>query len=125
MTSSPGHKKWPNHHIVEEHPRSRVEVIFDGIKIAESTSVIKVVEDNHPLRYYLPREDVDMNALERSDTTTECPFKGIANYFSITIGKHRIDDAVWTYEDPYEEHQGLRNRVAFYDDKSDLQLKVA
>jgi uncharacterized protein (DUF427 family) len=58
-----------------------------------------------------------MDRLERSTMTTECPFKGTANYFNINVGGKKLKDAVWTYEDPYDEHLGLTERVAFYEEK--------
>jgi uncharacterized protein (DUF427 family) len=58
-----------------------------------------------------------MNKLERTVTTTECPFKGTAHYFNINANGRRFNDAVWTYEKPYDEHRNLKDRVAFYDDK--------
>jgi len=124
MSSSPGHLKWPDHRVIEEYPNNRVEVTFDGVKIAESTSAIKLIEDKHPPRYYIPREDVNMDALKRSQTTSQCPFKGTAHYYSIKVGDKRTADAVWSYEDPYDEHRDLKDKLAFYDDKVD-QLKVS
>jgi uncharacterized protein (DUF427 family) len=66
-----------------------------------------------------------MDKLERSDTTTVCPFKGTAHYYNLSLGDKRFEDAVWTYEDPYEEHRELKDRVAFYDDKiQDIQIEL-
>lgn len=123
MTSSPGHKRWPKHRVNEEHPSRHVEVSFGDQKIAESDAPILLIEDDHPPRYYLPREDVNMDLLEPSETTTQCPFKGTAHYYSLKIGDQRVDDAVWSYEEPYDEHRDLAGRLAFYDDKVD-QLRV-
>ena len=117
MSKSPGHQKWPEHQIVEEQLQQSINVEVEGVVIAHSTHVIKVDEDKHPTRYYFPRADVRMEKLERSDSTTECPFKGTANYFSLNLGERRLEDAVWTYEDPYDEHRHLKDRLAFYDDK--------
>lgn len=117
MSKSPGHQKYPNHKVQEEPVAQRVQASISGEIIADSNAVIKVNEDQHPARYYFPRSDVKMDKLERSDTTTVCPFKGTAHYYSLNAGGKKFEDAVWTYEDPYEEHRDLTARVAFDDDK--------
>jgi uncharacterized protein (DUF427 family) len=117
MNYSPGHQKYPNHKVNEEHVDHAVSVEIDGETIARSNNVIRVKEDDHPDRYYFPRRDVKMSSLKPSPTTTECPFKGQAHYFNVQAGGNTYKDAVWSYGDPYEEHQGLKDRVAFYDDK--------
>lgn len=117
MSKSPGHQKWPDHQVREEPLQKTIEVEIEGVVVAASSSVIKVDEDKSPVRYYFPRADVRMDKLERSKTTTECPFKGIASYYSVKLGERRLEDAAWTYEDPYDEHRDLRGRLAFYDDR--------
>lgn len=114
---SPGHQKWPDHQVREEHLDRPVRVEVGGEVVAESRDVIKVDEDGNPPRYYFPRGDVSMDKLERSATTSKCPFKGTAHYFSLQAGGKKLDDAVWTYEEPFDEHRGLKDRVAFYDEK--------
>src|SRR5688572_24302234 len=117
MNKSPGHQLMPDHNVEEQRVRESMKVEVNGETIAQSTDVIRVKEDGHPDRYYFPRNDVQMKKLERTLTTTECPFKGTAHYFNINVNGQRLNDAVWTYEDPYDEHLDLRERVAFYDDK--------
>jgi uncharacterized protein (DUF427 family) len=117
MSKSPGHRKWPEHEVQEEHLGQRMQVRANGQIVANSDDVIKVEEDEHPARYYFPRADVRMNSLERSETTTECPFKGKARYFSLIVGDKKLGDAAWSYEEPYEEHLALKDRLAFHDDK--------
>ena len=117
MSKSPGHRKWPEHEVQEEHLGQRMQVRANGQIVANSDDVIKVEEDEHPARYYFPRADVRMNSLERSETTTECPFKGKARYFSLIVGDRKLGDAAWSYEEPYEEHLALKDRLAFHDDK--------
>jgi len=126
MNKSPGHQKMPNHKVEEERIPETMKVEVDGETIAQSADVILVKEDDHPDRYYFPRNDVQMKKLERTVTTTECPFKGTAHYFNINTNGRRFNNAVWTYENPYDEHRDLKDRVAFYDDKiPDIQVLAA
>ena len=122
---SPGHQKFPQHKVHEERVDDVVKVKVKGVTIAESRDVIKVDEDKAPIRYYFARSDVRMETLQPTATTTECPFKGSANYFDIAVDGQRLKDAVWTYNTPYEEHADLAQRVAFYDDKHpDIRVTV-
>lgn len=117
MSKSPGHRKWPDHKVQEQLLGERVRVDVDGEIVANSDDVVRVEEDGSPARYYFARTDVNMDRLERSPTTTQCPFKGTARYFNLRTGGKKFNDAVWSYEEPYDEHLGLKDRLAFYDDK--------
>jgi uncharacterized protein (DUF427 family) len=117
MSQSPGHRKNPDHKVREKRHSGRMRVEVNGEVIAQSDDVIEVIEDKAPVRYYFPRADVAMDKLERTETTTTCPYKGTAHYFTLKAGDKRLEDSVWTYEQPYDEHADLANRVAFYDDK--------
>ena len=117
MSRSPGHEQWPSHKVAERHLRGRLAVELDGERVADSSDVVRVDEEGSPARYYFPRTDVSPDKLERSATTTECPFKGTAHYFNLKQGDVTFPDAVWSYEEPYDEHRALKDRLAFYDDK--------
>jgi len=119
MSKSPGHQKWPEHKVLERPVGEQVTVEVEGEILADSHGVIRVEEDGSPARFYFPRGDVRMDKLARTATTTECPFKGKANYFSLTMGggDGKLEDAVWSYEEPFDEHLALKDRLAFYDDK--------
>ncbi len=114
---SPGHQQHPEHHVKERRVSNPMRVEYSGVVIASSSDVICVEEDRHRDRYYFPRSSVSMELLTRSDTTTKCPFKGTANYYSVKVEGKTLEDAVWTYEDPYDEHVNLKERLSFYDDK--------
>lgn len=117
MSQAPGHSKWPEHRVQEKPVQERLQAVVMGDVVADSTDVICVEEDGHPPRYYFPRSDVKMAALESTDTTTECPFKGTATYYSARAGSVRLDNIAWTYEQPYDEHERLRGRIAFFEEK--------
>ena len=117
MPKSPGHRQAPDHQVRERHLQQRMQVKVAGELVADSNDVIRVDESGQPSRYYFPRADVQMDKLTRTDTSTDCPFKGHARYFSVNAGRQRFEDAVWSYEDPYEEHSDLQYRLAFYQDK--------
>lgn len=123
MARSPGHRKWPDHKVEEQHLKERMQVEAVGRVLADSAHVIRVVEDEQPDRLYFPRAAIDMSRLEASGTTTKCPFKGTARYYSVNIADQHLDDAAWSYEEPYEEHAALRGRIAFHDDKR-RELKI-
>ena len=121
MSKSPGHQKWPEHKVLESPVDRRVTVELGGQILAQSHQAIRVDEDGSPARYYFPRSDVRMDRLQRTSTTSQCPFKGTAHYFNLSMdgggNGGRLDDAVWSYEEPFDEHQALKDRLAFYDDK--------
>lgn len=91
----------PDHPItIERNPR-RVIVTLNGKLIADTTAALTLREAKYPAVQYIPRQNVDIAALARSETRTYCPYKGEARYFSIPAGGERSVDAIWTYETPY------------------------
>ena len=106
MSKSPGHRAHPEHKVQETLLPHQVTASIDGQVVAESDQVIRVDEDGAPARYYFPRAAVRVDRLERSATTTNCPFKGEATYYDFSHGGHRWDDAIWSSE----ENTGERTR---------------
>jgi uncharacterized protein (DUF427 family) len=109
----------PGHPIVVEAAEVRVVVRIAGRLIADTRSALTLREADYPAVHYVPREDVDMTALERTDRESYCPFKGEANYYSIPVAGERGLDAVWTYEEPHETVSAIKDHLAFYTNRMD------
>ena len=103
---------------IEANP-SRVVVEVGGKIIADTSNALTLREASYPAVQYIPRRDVDMAALVRSEHTTYCPYKGDASYYSIPAGGDRSVNAVWTYETPFEAMAQIKDYVAFYPDRVD------
>ena len=114
---APGYKKYPDHRIETKPAKERVRVTFNGEVIADTRDAIRMEEGNYPAVFYFPRKDVKMERLMRSSHRTHCPFKGDAAYFSLVNGP---ENAVWSYEQPYDEMSVIKERLAFYPDKVDV-----
>jgi uncharacterized protein (DUF427 family) len=100
-----------------------VEVRVDGVTVAESDRPVLLDETGLPTRYYLPREDVHMELLTRTDHGSTCPFKGQASYWSVTVDGDTHDNLVWSYESPIPEAEGITGLLAFYNDQVELIVK--
>lgn len=91
-----------------------VTVSVDGTVLADTTSPTLLFETGLPVRYYLPREDVRLDLLKDSDTTSYCAYKGQARYFG--------DDLAWTYENPLREAEPVRDLICFLNEKVDITV---
>lgn len=111
-----------SHPISITHAATTVRVLFEGHEIADSDDVLVLKEANYPPVYYFPRDDVQMLFLRRTDKTTHCPYKGDASYFTIYRDANVVENAVWSYEDPYPSVGQIANRVAFYPEHVEFQL---
>jgi len=109
----------PDHPISIQRNTNRVVVSVAGRVIADTRGALTLSEAHYPAVEYIPRKDVDMTLLARSDRSTYCPYKGDASYFSIPLGGERSIDAVWTYETPYAAVAGIKDHLAFYPDRVD------
>jgi uncharacterized protein (DUF427 family) len=108
-----------DHPITIERNASRVVVTVAGKVIVDTQDALTLREAHYPAVIYVPRKDIDMTLLERTDHATYCPYKGDCAYFSIPAGGERAVNAVWTYENPYEAVARIRNHLAFYPDRVD------
>jgi uncharacterized protein (DUF427 family) len=104
----------PDHPITVEPAASRVVVRAGGKVVADTTRALTLRESTYPPVQYIPLEDVEPSALTPSDSRTHCPYKGEASYYSLITPDGTVDDAVWTYDRPYDAVSGIAGHVAFY-----------
>jgi uncharacterized protein (DUF427 family) len=99
-----------------------VSVRVDATLVAESTRPRMLLESGLPARWYLPREDVRTDLLEPSYTTTRCPYKGVAHYWSLRLEDRFEKDVAWTYPEPFHDAEAVRGLLCFVDDRVELQV---
>jgi uncharacterized protein (DUF427 family) len=109
----------PDHPITVEASGGRVVVTVVGRVVADTRAALTLREASYRPVLYVPRADADMAALSRTATTSWCPYKGEASYFSIPAGGARSTDAVWSYEAPHAAVAAIRDHLAFYPDRVD------
>ncbi len=106
--------KHPDYRVDFEACPRRVRVAFNGETVADSVDAMYMLETQHVPVYYLPRRDVRMDLMRRTDHATFCPFKGEASYWTLEVADRSAENAVWSYETPFEEVAGIKDYVAFY-----------
>ena len=113
--------KLPNadHPITIEPTPKRVIVTVAGRLVADSARALTLREAAYLPVLYIPRSDVDMSLLARTDHSSYCPYKGDCSYFSITSAGERGSNSVWTYEAPFEAVAAIKDHLAFYPDRVD------
>ncbi len=109
----------PDHPIAIEPNPARVVVSIAGRVIADTRAALTLREASYPEVQYIPRKDVDMSLLVRTDHATHCPYKGECAYYGIPLGGARSANAVWTYEDPFAAVIAIKDHLAFYPDRVD------
>jgi uncharacterized protein (DUF427 family) len=109
----------PEHPITIERNPNRVVVTVAGRVVADTRNALTLREAGYPAVHYVPRQDVDMALLERTEHVTYCPYKGDCSYFSVPRGGYRSKNAAWTYEAPYPAVTLIKDRLAFYPDRVD------
>jgi uncharacterized protein (DUF427 family) len=92
--------------------------------VADTDNALTLEESRHPDVQYIPMADVNREMLSPTDTSTYCPFKGDASYYSVTAaGGGTVTDAVWAYEQPFPAVADIAGHVAFYPDKADISIE--
>jgi uncharacterized protein (DUF427 family) len=108
----------------KDHPitigpkQARIVVRAGNRVIADTIRAFSLKEAAYPAVLYIPRADIDLSQLERTDLATHCPYKGDASYFSIPEAGDRAVNIAWSYEEPYDAVAQIAGHVAFYPDRA-------
>ena len=114
---------------MSEHPITitpapgRVRVHIHGELIADTTAALDLAEADYPVVHYIPFGDVAADRLIGSDTTSYCPYKGAAGYYHVRTATGTVDDAIWTYPQPYPGVAAIAGHIAFYPDKAEITVE--
>jgi uncharacterized protein (DUF427 family) len=118
-------KPGPGQESVWDYPRpprveptdQHIQVIFDGVIVADTRCAQRVLETSHPPVYYLPPEDVKLEYLTLAPQQTRCEFKGSAVYYHILVEDKFASNIAWSYPDPTPEFAMIKGYLAFYPSK--------
>jgi len=108
---------------VDVLPSSRhIQIKVNSQILADSKRPHLLFETHLPTRFYIPREDVNTDFLEPTEAHSRCPYKGLADYWSIKVGETVLENVVWSYPDPIPECPKIRDLMCFYNEKVDIYL---
>jgi uncharacterized protein (DUF427 family) len=107
----------PDHPITVEKNPARVIVRVGDQVVADTTAALALRESNYPATQYIPLADVNAEFLKETETSTYCPYKGDASYYTLVTAAGEATDAIWTYRTPYPAVAEIAGHVAFYPDK--------
>ncbi|MBD3663635.1 DUF427 domain-containing protein [Sulfitobacter aestuariivivens] len=85
-----------------------------GAVLGETNDALELREGDYDPVIYFPRGDIAMAFLDATEKTTHCPHKGDANYFSVVTKSRKLENAVWSYENPSEDVAEIKGHLAFY-----------
>lgn len=103
---------------LEDSPK-QIQVIFNGVILADTHASKRVLETSHPPVYYIPPEDIQMEYLVRTGKSSWCEWKGQAGYYTLQVGDRQEINAAWFYPEPTPAFAGIQNYVAFYPSRMD------
>jgi uncharacterized protein (DUF427 family) len=125
MPSSPAFAANPGHTITLAPEPGRIQVLFRGTLVADTVRAIRLKEASYPPSFYVPRADCKMEHFIETTHQTRCPFKGTARYWTLKSKDGAAENAVWGYDDPFDQVAAIDGHVAFYPDKVEIRQGAA
>jgi uncharacterized protein (DUF427 family) len=116
------HARDPHTRIDALRSTRHIVVEVDGEVVADTHAPVILFETGLPPRYYFPPNDVRTELLTPTDTTTGCPYKGTARYWSLEVGGRVRPDFVWGYDFPTRESWPIAGMLCFYNERVDLTI---
>ncbi|NJL00448.1 MAG: DUF427 domain-containing protein [Spirulinaceae cyanobacterium RM2_2_10] len=112
----------PGQESVWDYPRpaiaqpsdKHVEIVYNGVTIADSHRPYRVLETSHPPTYYLPPEDVKLEYFQPTARRTLCEWKGAARYYTLQVGDQVLTEVAWSYPEPTPNFAALKDYIAVY-----------
>lgn len=117
-----GHPRDPYHRIDVRRTSRHVVVRVNGEVVADTTRARALFEAGLPIRWYVPEEDVRTELLEPTDSETVCAYKGFASYWRVRAGGEAVEDIVWTYREPFTDALEVKDLLAFYNERVDIEV---
>lgn len=97
-----------------EDTAKHLQVIFNGVAIADTQRAKRVLETSHPPTYYIPPEDIQLECLIQTPRSSFCEWKGQASYYTIQVGDRQVQNAAWFYTNPTPGFASIKDHVSFY-----------
>ena len=121
MVQSTAYAANPGHKITVSPFEGRVTVSFKGTVVADSVRALSLKEASYPATLYIPRDDCKMVHFIETDLTSRCPFKGTARYWTLSSKDGASENAVWGYDNPFDQVAEIDGHVAFYPNRVDIR----
>jgi len=101
-------------------PSSRhVRVVLGGVTVVDTHHPRLLIETGLPTRYYIPQQDIRLELFETTESSSRCPYKGQASYWSAKIGDKIYKDIVWSYHNPLPACSPIAKLLSFYNERVD------
>ena len=97
-----------------EATAKKIQIIFAGVMIAETSRAKRVLETGHPPVYYIPQQDIRMEYMTVTSRTSTCEWKGKATYYDIKVGEKSEPGGAWGYPNPESGYEDIKDHLAFY-----------